>query len=155
MARGDGGITPASSRPQEKDWRRKSPKHGRDGGTKTSYVDTEPRSIFCVERSSRSRALTVSQVELVQLSCQQDDTVTILLTGRAERLFDSLIRRMIRAKQLDFDLVCLKPEAGPSGQKLTTMDFKRTLLQDLVTTYREATEIRIYEDRPKQYVNAL
>ena len=89
-------------------------------------------------------------VELVELSMQQKDVLTVLLTGRAEGPFAALILRMIKSKGLVFDLVCLKPAVGPAGQKFaSTMIFKQELLRDLVFTYRAADEIRIYEDRPK------
>jgi hypothetical protein len=82
---------------------------------------------------------------------QQADAVCVLLTGRAEDNFQELIKRMVNAKGLDFDLICLKPEVGPTNQKFSsTMNFKQAFLADLVRTYREADEIRIYEDRPRQ-----
>lgn len=81
---------------------------------------------------------------------EQKDTVTVLLTGRKESIFAELISRMIAAKRLQFDMVCLKPEVGPMNQRIsTTMSFKQELLKDLVFTYSEAEELRIYEDRPK------
>ncbi|KAI5272232.1 hypothetical protein E4T47_04401 [Aureobasidium subglaciale] len=89
-------------------------------------------------------------VDLVRLSMQQKDALTVLLTGRNERGFADLVTRMFRAKQLEFDMVCLKPAVGPSGQRFSsTMLFKQDLLRDLVCTYSDADEIRIYEDRPK------
>ncbi|THV90598.1 hypothetical protein D6D27_05754 [Aureobasidium pullulans] len=89
-------------------------------------------------------------VDLVRLSMQQKDALTVLLTGRNERGFADLVTRMFRAKQLEFDMVCLKPAVGPAGQRFSsTMLFKQDLLRDLVCTYSDAEEIRIYEDRPK------
>ena len=58
---------------------------------------------------------------------------------------------MVTSKKLDFDMICLKPEVGPNNQRFTsTMQYKQALLQDLVYTYMEADEIKVYEDRPKQ-----
>ncbi|KAI4759191.1 hypothetical protein E4T52_08578 [Aureobasidium sp. EXF-3400] len=89
-------------------------------------------------------------VDLVRLSMEQKDALTVLLTGRNERGFADLVTRMFRAKKLEFDMVCLKPAVGPSGQRFSsTMLFKQDLLRDLVCTYSDAEEIRIYEDRPK------
>ncbi|KAJ9624140.1 hypothetical protein H2203_005590 [Taxawa tesnikishii (nom. ined.)] len=89
-------------------------------------------------------------VELVQLSMEQKDALTVLLTGRKESAFADLVTRMVTAKKLEFDMVCLKPAVGPNNQKITTtMSFKQDLLRDLVFTYTEASEVRIYEDRPK------
>jgi hypothetical protein len=90
-------------------------------------------------------------VALVELSMQQKDALSVLLTGRSESAFSELIKRMVRSKKLDFDMVCLKPATGPANQKFnTTMQFKQELLKDIVYTYKDAEEIRIYEDRVKQ-----
>jgi len=89
-------------------------------------------------------------VSLVELSMQQKDAISVLLTGRGESNFSDLIKRIARSKKLDFDMVCLKPATGPAGQRFrSTMDFKQELLKDIVYTYRDAEEIRIYEDRVK------
>jgi HAD domain family 1 in Swiss Army Knife RNA repair proteins len=81
---------------------------------------------------------------------QQKDALTVLLTGRGETNFADLLNRIVRSKSLDFDLVVLKPEVGPNGQRFgTTMDFKQEFLRDLIFTYKTADEMRIYEDRPK------
>ena len=83
---------------------------------------------------------------------RQKDAMTILLTGRGERNFGALIKRMVASKKLDFDMVCLKQQVGPKGQRFSsTMHYKQSLLEDLIYTYKEAEEIRVYEDRPKQY----
>ena len=89
-------------------------------------------------------------VELIRCSMQTKVALTVLLTGRNETYFADLINRMAKAKELDFDLVALKPEVGPNGQVMeSTMSFKQAFLHDLVFTYKHADEIRIYEDRPK------
>jgi hypothetical protein len=82
---------------------------------------------------------------------EQKDALTVLLTGRSESGFTDLIRRMVDSRKLEFDLVCLKPEVGPNSERFsTTMEFKQRFLQDLVLTYEQADEIRVYEDRVKQ-----
>ena len=84
---------------------------------------------------------------------KQDDALTILLTGRSESRFAEVIRRMVNSKQLLFDMICLKPQAGPNNQRFSsTMKYKQAILADLIHTYKDANEIRVYEDRPKQYV---
>lgn len=86
---------------------------------------------------------------------KQKDALTVLLTGRAEGPFSDLVNRIVKSKSLEFDLVCLKPEVGPSSERFsTTMNFKQTFLEDLVLTYQQADEIRVYEDRVKQYVSS-
>lgn len=82
---------------------------------------------------------------------QQKDVVTVLLTGRGEDAFANLIKRMVASQQLEFDLIGLKPEVGPNGQRFpSTMTFKQNFFSDLVLTYDQAEEIKVYEDRPKQ-----
>lgn len=89
-------------------------------------------------------------VELVQLSMQQKDALTVLLTGRSEGGFSDLIKRMVGSKNLEFDMIGLKPAVGPTNQKFrSTMAFKQEFLTSLVETYKKAEDIRIYEDRPK------
>lgn len=90
-------------------------------------------------------------VSLVELTMQQKDALNVLLTGRSEHGFAELIKRMVKSKKLEFDMICLKPTTGPAGQKFkSTMEFKQELLKEIVYTYKEAEEIRIYEDRVKQ-----
>lgn len=89
-------------------------------------------------------------VELVRLSMQQRDALCVLLTGRSEAGFSDLLRRIVRSKGLEFDLVGLKPAVGPNGERFrNTIDFKQLFLEALVETYARAPEIRVYEDRPR------
>ena len=82
---------------------------------------------------------------------RQKDAMTILLTGRAERNYADLIKRMVASKKLEFNMICLKPQVGPQNQRFgSTMQYKQALLEELIYTYRSAEEFRIYEDRPKQ-----
>jgi hypothetical protein len=94
-------------------------------------------------------------VELVNLTVKQPDALCVLLTGRSEKGFSDLLKRMVASKGLDIDMVCLKPQAGPANQRFqSTMHFKQTFLTSLMETYRKATEIKVYEDRPK-HTNAF
>ena len=89
-------------------------------------------------------------VELVRLSVKQKDALCVLLTGRSESGFGDLIRRIVASKGLEFDMMSLKPAVGPNNQRFaSTMIFKQMFLEALMETYKEAMEIRIYEDRPK------
>nr|POE48741.1 uncharacterized protein c4.02c [Quercus suber] len=89
-------------------------------------------------------------VDLVRLSMEDDETVTILLTGRQEKGFDELIGTMLATKHLEFDIVALKPSVSPTGEVFSsTMNFKQAILRDITFTYRQAYELRLYEDRPK------
>ncbi len=82
---------------------------------------------------------------------QQKDALNVLLTGRGEHNFADLIKRIVASRKLEFHMVCLKPQVGPNNQRFaSTMGYKQSLLEDLVHTYKDADEIRVYEDRPKQ-----
>ncbi|RYP79013.1 hypothetical protein DL770_006758 [Monosporascus sp. CRB-9-2] len=89
-------------------------------------------------------------VELVRLSMKQRDALCVLLTGRSESGFSDLIRRIVTSKGLEFDLIGLKPAVGPNSERFrSTMEFKQIFLAAIIETYKQATEIRVYEDRPK------
>lgn len=68
-------------------------------------------------------------------------------------------------------MICLKPEVGPRNQRFLrkccsaahtweftvncskdTSTYKKELLEDILYTYTDAEEIRVYEDRLNQYV---
>lgn len=114
-----------------------------------------------VERTDRTIAISElgqdpidrSQVDLVDLSIKQTDALTVLMTGRGEANFADLIKKIVKSKNLVFDMICLKPQVGPSNQTfLSTMKYKQAVLRDLIYTYKDADEIKVYEDRPKQSV---
>ncbi|TGJ79648.1 hypothetical protein E0Z10_g9118 [Xylaria hypoxylon] len=89
-------------------------------------------------------------VDLVQLSMKQKDALCVLLTGRSESGFSSLIKRIVGSKGLEFDMVGLKPKVGPNSERFkSTMLFKEAFLRATMETYKHAQEIRIYEDRPR------
>ncbi|KAI4260550.1 MAG: hypothetical protein LQ352_000246 [Teloschistes flavicans] len=111
-----------------------------------------------VERTDRTIAISElgqdpidrSQVDLVDLSIKQTDALTVLMTGRGEANFADLIKKIVKSKNLVFDMICLKPQVGPSNQTfLSTMKYKQAVLRDLIYTYKDADEIKVYEDRPK------
>ncbi|KAL6870291.1 hypothetical protein J3F83DRAFT_672058 [Trichoderma novae-zelandiae] len=88
--------------------------------------------------------------DLVKLSTKQPDALCVLLTGRSEHGFGELIKKMVTSKGLDFDMVSLKPRVSPSNQSFqNTMHFKQLFFEALMETYHQATEIKVYEDRPR------
>lgn len=89
-------------------------------------------------------------VELVRLSMKEPNSLTVLLTGRSEKNFSEIVQRIVASKELEFDMVGLKPQVSPTNQTFqSTMHFKQVFLNAMMETYRHAEEIRIYEDRPK------
>lgn len=92
-----------------------------------------------------------SIVDLVRLSIKQPDALCVLLTGRKEARFTDIVSRMVKAKGLAFDMLCLKPEVAPNGVVHdTTMAYKTDLLTELVHTYLGTKRLNMYEDRPNQ-----
>ncbi|KAI0538587.1 hypothetical protein GGR58DRAFT_501096 [Xylaria digitata] len=92
-------------------------------------------------------------VELVRLSMKQKDALCVLLTGRSERGFSNLIKRIVTSKGLEFDMIGLKPEVGPNSERFkSTMLFKQAFLKATMETYKHTQEIRIYEDRPNHVI---
>jgi len=87
-------------------------------------------------------------VELVRGSIQDKSALTILLTGRKQQIFSELLIRMMKAKNLDFDMVVLKPLICPDGiTRPGTKDYKQKFFEDVMLTYNNADELNIYEDR--------
>jgi len=88
-------------------------------------------------------------VKLARMSIMDPGIMTVMLTGRREMSHGQLILKMLAAKGLEFNMVCLKPKLGPKNERFdSTMKFKQALLADLIYTYTDATELKIYEDRP-------
>lgn len=84
-------------------------------------VERRSRMYIDIPRSMYDARLTRSmKVSLVKLSMKQKDALNVLLTGRSENDFADLIRKIVNSKGLEFDMVCLKPEAGPSNQRFAS-----------------------------------
>ncbi|PNS21229.1 hypothetical protein CAC42_1008 [Sphaceloma murrayae] len=92
-----------------------------------------------------------SIVNEVRQSMRSRTALTVLMTGRGQARFSELITRMAKSKGLDFDMIVLKPAVGPDGVHYhATLDFKKEFFRVLMLTYIHATELTIFEDRPKQ-----
>lgn len=88
----------------------------------------------------------------MKLSMEQEDAFTVLLTGRSDVRYADLVQTMVSSKGLKFDMICCKPREGPDGQPFaSTIAYKQALMESLMRTYFQADEIRIYEDRTRQY----
>lgn len=89
-------------------------------------------------------------VQLAELTHKQPGALCVLLTGRSEDNFGDLVKRMVASRGLEFDMVSLKPRVSPTNiQFQSTMHFKQLFLDALMETYKRASQIKIYEDRPK------
>lgn len=86
-------------------------------------------------------------VELARLSQKDPETLSIVLTGRRAEEFKHLIRTMLDAKELKFDAVILRKDLN-GGE--STLQYKSTVISEIVKYYKMATEVTIYEDKAKQ-----
>lgn len=86
--------------------------------------------------------------ELVKMSVHEPGVLTVLMTGRRERTFATLITHAVGqfCEEFDlnpaFDLVCLKKEGFE-----TTMKFKTSCLNSLLDFYYNVNEVSLYDDR--------
>lgn len=125
--------------------------HGGGWWADVGILESVGQGIAIEEQRAWQGCWNESIADLVNLSSSQDGVLTVLLTGRKQSLFGNLVTRMVNAKALDFDMVCLKSDVGIPGRDYSsTLKYKQALLLDLVNTYHLATEIKMYEDRPKQ-----
>lgn len=81
-------------------------------------------------------------VELVRLSMQQKDALTVLLTGRSRSGFEETIRRMVESKGLRFDLIVLKMETVRGERVRNTIGFKTSFLEEVLDTYSQTEEMK-------------
>ncbi|KAF4556136.1 Hypothetical protein D9617_1g080110 [Elsinoe fawcettii] len=90
-------------------------------------------------------------VEEVKESMESPTALTVLMTGRGQANYSELLTKMVASKGLDFDMMVLKPGVGPDGVKYySTLEFKKEFFRVVMMTYKHATELTIFEDRPKQ-----
>jgi len=83
-------------------------------------------------------------VQLVELSMQQKDALTVLLTGRGDTGFAELVHRIVKSRGLVFDMIVLKSKIMPTGQQSqNTLAFKTAFLAQLLNIYSEAQELRL------------
>lgn len=83
-------------------------------------------------------------VETAKQAIKDPETLAVLLTGRTEDLAP-IILRMLKSKGLNFDMVICKPKSVA----LWTLEFKLSVMDDLLPPSTGIEEVVIYEDRPK------
>ena len=59
------------------------------------------------------------------------------------------MQRIVASKKLDFDMICLKPNVGPDGEKIqNTKVFKTMFLAKLMDIYIHAEDLKYVEIPP-------
>jgi len=74
-----------------------------------------------------------------------NDTITVLLTGRTENYLPD-VKRILEMRDLQFHYYGLKP----LNSDITTFNFKAEYIQNILNEHPEITEIELWDDRPKQ-----
>lgn len=99
-------------------------------------------------------------VERARKSLGDPDSLTVVLTGRRYHPFHRIIPDMLSAKQLNFDMVCLRPDpeladmpdihhrynTQPSVFK-STMDFKNAFILHMLNVVPSLKTINMWDDR--------
>src|SRR5579862_9004444 len=84
-------------------------------------------------------------VQVSKESFEDDEVVTVLLTGRST-LYADIVTRILNSRGLAFDLVVLKPKRG-RGVENSTLTFKYGFIDDVLRLGESIEEVEIYEDR--------
>lgn len=97
-------------------------------------------------------------VKLARMSHEQEDTISIILTGRKEPAFKNVILEILDqscqedpnlAASLQFNGICLK--MCNTNESITpTLTYKTNLIADFLRYYTDLEEITIYDDRLNQ-----
>ncbi|KAI8141505.1 hypothetical protein BJV82DRAFT_518261 [Fennellomyces sp. T-0311] len=78
------------------------------------------------------------------------DVLSVVLTGRRVHPFQRVLPRMLASQQLDFDMVCMRPdpelEYGPSVFS-STMDFKQAYIINMLRRVPSVKRVVMWDDR--------
>lgn len=97
-------------------------------------------------------------VKLARMSHEQDDTISIILTGRKEAMFKNVLLEILEqsckedpilAASLQFNGICLKM-CNTNEPTTPTLTYKTNLIGDFLQYYTDLEEITIYDDRLNQ-----
>ena len=108
-------------------------------------------------------------LSLTSLSYRDPETISIVLTGRKQEPFSSLMEKMLTVTRklavasedndslynkwskdsnfLKFNAVCLKKRISRQASNLPTFQYKSSLIADFIRNYPNLEEITVYDDR--------
>lgn len=115
---------------------------------KLSYLDSQKKDNG--EKRKQDSYWESGIVDLANESYADAETISIVLTGRKEAGFGSLINEMISncIPTTKFNAVCLKKHYV---QHSSTAEYKIRCISDLIQTYSSSLlEVKVYDDRPGQ-----
>ena len=73
------------------------------------------------------------------------EVLTVLLTGRST-LYVEVVNRILASRQLNYDLVVLKPKKA-RGANNNTLTFKYAFMDDVLRLGKSIVDVEVYEDR--------
>ncbi|CAN6621736.1 hypothetical protein TRVA0_008S02696 [Trichomonascus vanleenenianus] len=88
-------------------------------------------------------------VQLARLSIREENTLTVVLSGRRYGQFSTIIPDMLAAKGLHVHGAIMRREEN-SNKDDSTLQFKNRVITDIIHYFQNAVSLTIYEDRPKQ-----
>lgn len=127
--------------------------------TKTAITNNNSTTTTNKSKSSLTSYWNHDILKLSKLSNEQEDTISIILTGRKENLFKNIILKIIELSRLEdpnflkpslqFDAICLK-KSIKGALWTTTMMYKTAVIRDFLEYYPNLEEVTIYDDRMNQ-----
>lgn len=86
-------------------------------------------------------------VELLRMSLEDEEALTIVMTGRRQELFADILKEMLKSKGLydELDGLMLR-----SGDFSNTIEYKTHVLVDVLDAYPDIKEVVLYDDRKSQ-----
>ncbi|KAH3669019.1 hypothetical protein WICMUC_005118 [Wickerhamomyces mucosus] len=84
-------------------------------------------------------------LDLMRLSNAEEDTLTVIMTGRRKEIFSEMLGELIASKKIRYDALILK-----QGEFSNTLSFKSQVIIDLLNHYINVKETVIYDDRRPQ-----
>lgn len=121
------------------------------------WADPVPLELFLKlqkEDGTLEQCWNANLMPLTQLSYEQEDTISILMTGRREDRLGELIIEILECsrrcnpsldRSLQFNAVCLKKDPDEH-----TMDYKLAVIDSFLEYYPTLEEVTIYDDRLNQ-----
>jgi hypothetical protein len=88
--------------------------------------------------------------EIVEIAKQRSPTtLNVLLTGRRKEFFQERITQLCECVGLEFDFYFCKETECDTRQHGTTLDFKLSVIEQLIDNFMNVRDIELYDDREK------
>ena len=111
----------------------------------TRILESTGRGVEVEEKRAWKGYWNETLVQISKRSIPDPEVLTVLLTGRSTAYID-ILTRMLSSRDLQFDLVVLKPKKE-RGVNDSTLTFKYAFLDDVLRLGESIDEVDVYEDR--------